>query len=49
MSALANLKPNTVCKGDVEWAAVARAFAFPFYYYFGRSGRLPHAGWKGKA
>jgi hypothetical protein len=29
-------------------ASVARAFAFP-YYYFSRSGRLPHAGWTGTA
>jgi hypothetical protein len=28
----------------------ARTFAFPFYfYYFSRSGRLPHAGWEGSA
>ncbi|MBN1641533.1 MAG: hypothetical protein JXA09_09880 [Anaerolineae bacterium] len=21
--------------------------AFPFYYFYSRMGRLPHAGWKG--
>jgi hypothetical protein len=37
------LQHNASCVVD------ARFWAFPFYYYFGRSGRLPHAGWTGNA
>lgn len=29
---------------DSSRAALARAMAFSFYYFYGRVGRLPHAG-----
>ena len=43
----ADRKPNTVSSTD---GAAVRTWAFSFYrFYYGRSGRLPHAGSKGNA
>ena len=45
---LADREQNT-CPSNSGCAAV-HAWAFSFYrYYYGRSGRLPHAGSKGNA
>ena len=49
MSHSTDAKPN-IARFRPGHAGPAYAFAFSFsYYYFGRSGRLPHAGWRGSA
>jgi hypothetical protein len=48
MVAPADREPSTLSSSGGN--AAVRAWAFSFYYfYYGRSGRLPHAGSKGNA
>ena len=50
MSVPVNVKTENARLNMDGCAVDACTFAFPFYfYYFSRSGRLPHAGWEGSA